>query len=412
VAETVFYAWQADTPPATCRNFIESALQRALKQIANDAVIEPAIREDLELDKDTKGVPGTPPVVDTIFRKIDAAAVFVSDLTFVGVRKDGRPTPNPNVLIEYGWALRSLGHPHMVAVMNTAYGKPTRENLPFDLGHLRHPILYECPEGADEEKRKAAREGLSRDLAVAIRTILLSDDFKRRRSPEAKFVPHEPKEGRSRFRSKREAIGLVEWVDYEGPPDLFLAEVPAEFWLRLMPSVDHGGQFSISRLRRQVRPYGNVNALPTLAIVAGDPLCVRGDDGYGTWDPSPKNDFATGVAYAFTNGEIWMIEQRALRYSSAGNFIPLNEALWARSLAKYTEFLQQLELEPPFRWIAGVTGVKGRGLYIPGKSEPTGACAANTVEVDGFHTPDKHPGVSLEPFFAKVFDACGVERRR
>jgi hypothetical protein len=38
--------------------------------------------------------------VDTIFRKIDGTAIFVPDLTFVGKRADGRPTPNPNVLIE------------------------------------------------------------------------------------------------------------------------------------------------------------------------------------------------------------------------------------------------------------------------------------------------------------------------
>lgn len=409
MAETVFYAWQADTAPKTCRNLIESALQRALKQIATDAVIEAAIREDLELDKDTKGVPGTPPVVDTIFRKIDAAAVFVSDLTFVGTRINGRPTPNPNVLIEYGWALRSLGHPHIVAVMNTAYGKPTRENLPFDLGHLRLPILYDCPEDADDEKRKAAREELARDLAVAIRTVLLSDDFKRRRSPETEFVPREPKEGRSRFRSKGEAIGLVEWVGNEGAPDLFLSDAPADFWLRLMPSVGHSRQFTVSELRQQVRPYGNVNALPTLAVVAGGPLFVRGADGYGIWNLS-NNAVANGVAYAFTSGEIWMIDQRALRLSSTDNFIPLNERFWARVLTRYTEFLQQLGLEPPFRWIAGVTGVKGRGLYSSNK--PTGSCAIDIIEVDGFHTPDTQAGVSLEPFFAKIFDVCGVERRR
>jgi Molybdopterin-binding domain of aldehyde dehydrogenase len=48
--------------------------------------------------------------VETIFRKIDKAAAFVPDLTLVSERRDGRPTPNPNVLIEYGWALKSLGH--------------------------------------------------------------------------------------------------------------------------------------------------------------------------------------------------------------------------------------------------------------------------------------------------------------
>jgi hypothetical protein len=68
-------------------------------RIGEDTTVEEAIRQ-LTVDRDTKGVPGSPPIVDTIFRKIDGTAIFVPDLTFVGKRADGRPTPNPNVLIE------------------------------------------------------------------------------------------------------------------------------------------------------------------------------------------------------------------------------------------------------------------------------------------------------------------------
>lgn len=105
-----------------------------------------------------------------------------------------------------------------------------------------------------------------------------------------------------------------------------------------------------------------------------------------------------------------MIDQRSLRLASGQNFIPLNENLWERALAKYTEFLQQLGLKPPFRWIAGVEGVKGRGLLVG--SDVTGACATDIVEVDGFHTPDERAGISLQPFFEKIFDVCGVARGR
>jgi hypothetical protein len=47
-------------------------------------------------------VAGQPPIVETILRKTDEAAVFVADMTFTAKRVDGRPSPNPNVLIEYG----------------------------------------------------------------------------------------------------------------------------------------------------------------------------------------------------------------------------------------------------------------------------------------------------------------------
>jgi hypothetical protein len=82
-----------------------------------------------------------------------------------------------NVLVEYGWALKSLGHGRIVPVMNTAYGRPTAEDMPFDLRHLRNPIQYECSED-DRAGLGKIREQLARDLEAALRTVLESDDFK------------------------------------------------------------------------------------------------------------------------------------------------------------------------------------------------------------------------------------------
>ena len=124
------------------------------------------------------GVAGSPPIVDTIFRKIEQAAVFVPDLTFVGKRLDGRPTPKPNVLIEYGWALNSLTHSRIVPVMNTAYGEPVADAMPFNMRHLRNPITYCCPDDLDDGARKQVRDALAEKLETAIRAVLNSDEFK------------------------------------------------------------------------------------------------------------------------------------------------------------------------------------------------------------------------------------------
>jgi hypothetical protein len=51
------------------------------------------------IDRDTAGVPGSPDIAHTIFDKIDAAAVFVCDVSIVNADTAGRPTPNPNVLL-------------------------------------------------------------------------------------------------------------------------------------------------------------------------------------------------------------------------------------------------------------------------------------------------------------------------
>ena len=103
---SVFFSWQADTPTEWGRNFVERALTTAAGNLTKDLTVEESIRDSgLAIDKDTKGISGTPPIVDTIFKKIDSACAFVADLTFVGKRLNGRPTPNPNVLLEYDWAL-------------------------------------------------------------------------------------------------------------------------------------------------------------------------------------------------------------------------------------------------------------------------------------------------------------------
>jgi hypothetical protein len=175
---TVFYSWQSDRSSKEGRNLIEQALKTAVERIANDTTVENAVREGLEVDRDMKGVPGSPPIFNTILDKIDKAAIFVPDLTFTGCRTKGGLTPNPNVLIEYGWALKSLGHPRIIPVMNEAHGAPTQESMPFDMAHLRFPIRYNLPDGAPDADRRAQRESLADELETALRAVFESVEFK------------------------------------------------------------------------------------------------------------------------------------------------------------------------------------------------------------------------------------------
>ena len=261
---TVFFSWQADTETKVGRNFIERALERAAVRIGGDANVEEAVR-DLSVDRDTKDVPGSPPIVDTIFRKIDDAAVFVPDLTFVGDRLDGRRTPNPNVLIEYGWALKSLGHGRIVPVMNTAFGKPTPEAMPFNLRHLRNPILYDCPLDADDDRRRQVREELARQLEHAIRAVLTSDKLRESPAPPPPFQALSPADGPGKFRKSGEPLGVSD--GYIGRPsaEVVLANGPV-IWLRVMPTVDPDTRWSVTDLAR-------VAKTPNLII---EPLCFTG----------------------------------------------------------------------------------------------------------------------------------------
>lgn len=171
---TLFYSWQSDSDKSTNRSFIEKALKKAIRNVKSELGYEESAREELVLDKDTKGIPGTPPIVETILQKISNSTIFAPDLTFVGKSEDGRYLSNPNVLIEYGWALNALGHGKMLPLMNLAGGDPGKhnENMPFDMRHLRNPITYHLESGCTKEKLDSELKLLTQKLTPAIRDIL------------------------------------------------------------------------------------------------------------------------------------------------------------------------------------------------------------------------------------------------
>ena len=160
---TIFYSWQSDTDTALNRNFIEDCLGRALRKIGPELSLELAPR----IDRDTQGVPGTPEITATIMRKIDECDVFVADVTLVATTDAGKRSPNPNVMLEWGYALKARGSSAVVHVMNTAFGAPNE--LPFNLVHRRWPIDYAL---ANREERGKVRQILVASLGEALRASL------------------------------------------------------------------------------------------------------------------------------------------------------------------------------------------------------------------------------------------------
>ena len=159
---TVFYSWQSDLPNPTNRNLIQDALERAAKKIRTDdsLAVEPV------LDRDTQNTPGAPDIAHTIFQKIEKAAAFVADVSIINPGL-GRPTPNPNVLIELGYALKALGSRRTVLVANTINGPV--ESLPFDL-RTKLVLTYHLPLGAEDKPEQ--RKKLQERLEAALRAIL------------------------------------------------------------------------------------------------------------------------------------------------------------------------------------------------------------------------------------------------
>jgi hypothetical protein len=160
---SIFYSWQSDLGPSGNRNLIEEALKRSLKSIKRDEseTVDPV------LDRDTAGISGTPSISESIFAKITLADVFVADVSIINSGNSGRLTPNPNVLVELGYAVAQLGWERIILVQNTAYGNP--EDLPFDLrGRRVVAYSYKC----DINDRSEARALLQGRLETALKAAL------------------------------------------------------------------------------------------------------------------------------------------------------------------------------------------------------------------------------------------------
>jgi hypothetical protein len=156
----IFYSWQSDRDNNKNRGLIGKALENAVNKINKENPLEL-----IEVDRDTQGVGGSPDISQTIFQKIDVATMFVADVTFINdVAEENRLTPNPNVLIELGYAYKTLGPTQVILVLNSEYGKP--EHLPFDL-KMKRAMVYNTSNPLPDERKK-----LEGQLESQIRVII------------------------------------------------------------------------------------------------------------------------------------------------------------------------------------------------------------------------------------------------
>lgn len=162
--KSVFYSWQSNSEGKYNRYFIDECLQRAIKQLNRNDLL------NVVIDRDTKSVPGMPDIGHSVCEKIARAAVMVADLTIINPKRIRRhqeePVSNPNVLFELGYGFGRLGGDVMIGVVNLADG--TVEELPFDLRPKR--VLTYFLDARSE--RRNVREDLVRSLAEAIRLCL------------------------------------------------------------------------------------------------------------------------------------------------------------------------------------------------------------------------------------------------
>jgi hypothetical protein len=349
----VFWSWQRDTPESVNKHFVKDALQSAIELVATDlGLTEP---ERPELDHDTKDEPGLVEIVATIFKKIEAATIFVGDVTPIVKTSAGKLLPNPNVMIELGYALKTLGHEHLVLVANSAFGyRP--EDLPFDLRHRRGAITYELKPGASLADREKTKKYLAKSLANALRANLGAALAKRDTELELPLHPSIDSD-RSTWLQPGEQIEHQDFFNEAGGNRWVVAEgtraymrVTAGAWSKPKPP-----RRDVQRAPDDVRLWafgrwssgdGGTNDLGVVAV--------------GLNPRQPGSVHAVSQWFDKT-GEVWGFN--SLVTDGQGGKVYLSQFRilkdWATFLGKSLAFLRHFGASPPFRVEAGVAGLRG-----------------------------------------------------
>lgn len=157
----IFWSWQSDYDGKISRHFIKECIETAMSELSQE--VEFTDRE-FALDHDTKDIPGSPPITETIFEKINGCDVFIADVTPVAETKGGKKIMNPNVAIEMGYAIAKLSNRKILTVMNKEYGDIN--DLPFDLSYKRGPVFYQLKV---DDNKTPVKKALVLNLKEAIK---------------------------------------------------------------------------------------------------------------------------------------------------------------------------------------------------------------------------------------------------
>lgn len=404
----VFWSWQNDYSPKTCRHFIREALVAAIGTAGEELGLEDAERP--EIDHDTKDTAGMAEITATILEKISRSAVFVADVTPIAKTDGGKALPNPNVMIELGWAMSELGTERIIVVLNEASGwKP--DDLPFDIRH-RRAMTYKLPEDADSKTRQAASKALARNLADALRANL------------------------GQYIETKDASEAV--VGVAAKPD------NPSIWASAGPAIEHNDSFGHSHKTSVVLPdcpRGYIRIIPAgwkdgvpsvhdMNNVGDDAILWAPSDGAGSgnfgvceeglvryWYTGKDSDGqieARNVAMFFDEtGEFWLLHGTAIREGQHGAALGVQALVdgWARAMNKGFALLDRFGASPIRKVEAGLVGV--RGVTWPGQwqSESPPARKDRCVAARQHRDWSEEAGIGfLTDAYNKVRDLFGYPR--
>lgn len=224
----VFYSWQSDLSRDTNQKAISICIKKALTDIEeNNNSIQ------LVYDEATRDEAGSPDIPSTILNKITRSDIFICDVTTVNSSDlSTRKMPNPNVLIELGYAISVLGWDRIIMVFNKIYGQFPND-LPFDIEKRKaHPYKIE------NKTDKKGKTDLTNKIKNAIELIIKKNPKK----------PSELKtKGEKEIKRDKDLSNLKIIISCINIPtiDLFISELPDKiigriffFWYSFQSNYD------------------------------------------------------------------------------------------------------------------------------------------------------------------------------
>ena len=353
----VFWSWQSDFAPKSCRHFIREALLEAINAAGAELGLEDAERP--EIDHDTKGTLGMVEITATILEKISRSAVFVADVTTIGETGAGKALPNPNVMIELGWAMSELGPERIIVVLNEASGS-TPDDLPFDIRH-RRVLTYSLADGVDSKTRQAAKKDLVRSLTAVLAANLGEYVETQAATRSIEGVPAKPGN-----RSIWATVGAeLEHNDSMGPghrTSILLPDI-ARGYIRIIPAGWKSGVPSVSEIARLTTLWppgsgGSGNFGPCDEGFVRYLMSSGGSDGVFE---------ALDVSMFFDQtGELWFLHGTAVGEGKRGSTLRDAALLrgWQESMRTTFKEFDRLGASSARKVEAGLVGV--RGVRWPG----------------------------------------------
>jgi hypothetical protein len=181
-----------------------------------------------------------------------------------------------------------------------------------------------------------------------------------------------------------------------------------------MPLFDPGKRWTSQELLNALMKQGEV----LRPFMWSNFHVLRAADGVASYSVLEQDaSEANSIAFAFETGEVWAIDTWLLGAQPTYLLNVEIEKMFTERLPQYAGFLMRLGVQPPYRWIAGLAGVKNRALQfappqghmiVPGWQHYE--CLSEHIVTSGAYDGKQSPSSALLPFFEEIFNQCGLSR--